>query len=338
MSQIRIKKQFHPVLMAIYILSFVFLFIYVLYHLNYDNQIIPEAVLSPVFPNGIYFPKWLYVLIFILSSMLSVYFIHEVLVKRTESNRRLYVHYFIIPLLLLSTGSLVQAAFVSLLLAVLWMSISFIMTMAVIQLNINRLFLSGLLAGLLFLINDIAIIFILIVPILMLAHRIFAFRAYFVYLVAFFLPSLYVISILFLNDFLNWSAYIEYLYSLHIPISSWVSYLTKPLIIILFVFSIFSIFRIHIRISEYKIAIRRVFTALLSMCLLLFALALLMGNTHFAAFFILVISIVLVYYVKCISELKKKLILVVLYVLPLVSLYAYSFLREYVFNYEFYIY
>lgn len=330
MSQIRIKREFHPVLMAIYILSFVFLLIYVLCHFDYNNQIIPASVLLPVFPSGIYFPKWIYLIVYVLSSVFSVYFIHEVLVKRTEANRRLYVHYFIIPLMLLSTGSLAQVAFASALLAVLWMSISFIMTMAVIQLDINRLFLAGLMAGLLFLFNDIAIVFILIIPVLMIVYRIFTIKAFFVYLLAFFLPALYAISILYLTDFSNWPAYLEYFYSQNILVLGWISYFTKPLVIFLFVSSIIFILRIHIHISEYKIAIRRAFVALLSMCLLLLVFALLMGEKHFAAFFVLGLSVVIVYYVKWISDVKRKFILVILYVLPLVSLYAYSFLCEYV--------
>lgn len=317
MSYIKRKRNFHPFFAVLYVLSYLGTIAYVFYSLNYNTRLQFNFILSPIFPEGINIPVFVSLTALIGAMFASGYFMHEVLVKRLEMDRKLNLHFFVLPLLLLSSPNLIETTQNALFIVVSAMTLSYVLSMAVLQSDIKKVFISGFAAGILFLFSGATASLLLLFPLLLFANRFFSVRAVLVYGFSFALPSLYYLTYLYLIDFSDWSLFFKendfgFMFYEHLLARINIYIMIFVALVLLVVIS-----RVHIKLSEYKIAIRRAYSSTLFFVLIFILGITLMPSVYSITFLSSLIFISLFYYMRMVSDVKKKGLIAVLYILPL---------------------
>ncbi len=316
MSYIKRKRRFHPILVVLYVLLYVGVIAYAFSLQDYSAEFQSYFLLKPLFPTGVHIP--VFITLFVLAGALFVsgYFMHEVLVKRFELSRKLNLHFFIIPLLLLPAQNLLEMTMIALLMTVASITLSFVLSMAAIQIDIKKVFLSGFLAGILFLFNGAVVVFLVLFPLLLFANRGFSVKAVLTYGFAFVLPFGYFLTYLYLIDFTQWELFFEGNSFDLLSYEHIFNYLHVSVLAFLILLIIIVTLRVHLRLSEFKIAIRRAYYSTLFFLLVLMTSIVLMPEVYLPSYVSVLIFIVLFYYLRMISEVKRNFILAVLHILP----------------------
>ena len=318
MSYIKRKRSFHPFVAVLYVLSYLSMIAYIFYSLNYNTQLQFNFILSPIFPEGINIPVFVSLIALAGAMFASGYFMHEVLVKRLEMNRKLNLHFFVIPLLLLSSPNLIETTQNALFIAVSAMTLSYVLSMAVLQSDIKKVFISGFIAGILFLFSGATASLLLLFPLLLFANRFFSVRAVLVYGFSFILPALYYLTYLYLIDFSDWSLFLKENDLGFMAYEQLLAHVNLYVLVVLSLVLLIVISRVHIKLSEYKIAIRRAYSSTLFYILLFVLSIAFMPSIYSLTYLSSLMFISLFYYMRMVTDVKKKALLAVLYMVPLI--------------------
>ena len=316
MSYIKRKRSYHPLLVVLFVLINVFAVGFAFSVLKFNTGIKFSFILAARYPEGINTPVYLIVVLFASALVASALLMYEILVKRLEQSRKLIFHFFVIPLIVLTSHSIVEAMVFIFFIAVSALTLFNVLSMAAFESEIKKVFLSGFLGGLLFLITSASAMLLLIFPFLLFANRIFSVRAVLIYGFAFIIPLGYVLSYFYLTDYNSWDTIVNpeansiHLYKqLFELVNIYVLGFIGLLLIVVVV-------RVHIKLSEFKIAIRRAYTSMLFFILLFTAAIILMPEVYSATYLSVLMFIALFYYIRLITDIKRKVLQALFYVLP----------------------
>ncbi|MBN2728121.1 MAG: hypothetical protein JXR53_02770 [Bacteroidales bacterium] len=329
MSYIKRKRKFHPSLSVLYVLTYIAATIYTLYSLNYSTNLHLSFILKPLFPEGLIIPVFISVLILAGAVSLIVYFMQDIMVKRFELNRKNNLHYFVLPLILLTSPGIIETSINAMFIAICALTLSFVLSMAISQSDTKKTFISGFLAGIFFLFSDSAAVLLLLFPLLLFTNRIFSVRAVLVYGFAFILPLLYLLTYLYLIDFNIWPEFLKNSELRFMKYEHLLKLVNGYVLAFLIVLLIMISARVHFKLSEYKISIRRAFSSTLLFILVFIPSIIFMPEIHSLTYLSSLIFISLFYYMRMVSDVKKKGLSAVIYMLPVIIYLANIFLKEY---------
>lgn len=329
MSYIKRKRKFHPFLSVLYVLTYIAATIYALYSLNYSTELHLSFILKPLFPEGLIIPVFISVLILAGAVSLIVYFMQDIMVKRFELNRINNLHYFVLPLILLTSPGIIETSINAMFIAICALTLSFVLSMAISQSDTKKTFISGFLAGIFFLFSGSAAVLLLLFPLLLFTNRIFSVRAVLVYGFAFILPLLYLLTYLYLIDFNIWPEFLKNSELSFMKYEHLLKLVNGYVLAFLIVLLIMISARVHFKLSEYKISIRRAFSSTLLFILVSIPSIIFMPEIYSLTYLSSLVFISLFYYMRMVSDIKKKGLSAALYMLPVIIYLANIFLKEY---------
>lgn len=310
-------KTFHPILIGLYFALYTIAVIFMFSQLDYVPKQPSFFFLKHVFPVGFSLPSYLLIIISITSLFFTGYFMHKIVTTQLEISRKQNLHFFLLPLIILQNHNIMEISMAVLFLALIMYTLSCALSISAPENSIKNIFLSGFLAGILLLISRIGLFFPFFFLFLLLSKRIFTFRAILIYGFAFILPLGYFFTWLYLIDFSSWS-YFFYEEDLRLLIIEKISKQQNIYILIfLILFLTVLILRIHFKLSEYKISIRRAYNMILSTTLTLVAAIILLPKNHALIYLSALLVIGVFYYLRFLSDLNKRLFSAFAYMFPL---------------------
>ncbi len=317
MSYIKRKRSFHPVLAVLYVLLYAGITGFAFYNTEYNTSLQYSFLLSPIFSKGIHIPVFISVIVLVGALFVSGYFMREVLINRFEISRKLNLYFFVIPLLILPSQSIVDMTLMALFTALAALTISYVLSAEAGHSEIKKIFFSGFMAGILFLFSGATALFLLIFPLLLFANRIFKVRFVLIYGFAFVLPLGYFLTYLYLTDFDQWELFFLGNNFKVISYEHIFEFVNVYVLVFLFLLMLIVVARVHFKLSEYKIAIRRAYYSILFVILVLILGLVFMPEMYLLTYVSALLFISLFYYMRLVTDVKRKIMAIVIYLIPI---------------------